>query len=119
MALTVAKIGKDHEAFRPLELGDGVPGGAGDVRRRTRSAGTESANAESIGDPSVSRRHARILVTGETAELEDLGSKNCSAHAGRRLDGPVPLRDGEGFRIGSVDLVFRAASVSASTATAP
>jgi pSer/pThr/pTyr-binding forkhead associated (FHA) protein len=72
-----------------------------------------------IGDPSISRRHACILVKGETAELEDLGSKNGSFHAGRRLDGPIPLRDGEGFRIASVDLVFRVASVCASTATAP
>ncbi|MFI5198531.1 MAG: winged helix-turn-helix domain-containing protein [Thermoanaerobaculia bacterium] len=72
-----------------------------------------------IGDPSVSRRHACILVKGESAELEDLESKNGSFHGGRRLDGPVPLRDGEGFRIGSVDLVFRVASVSASTATSP
>ena len=72
-----------------------------------------------ICDPSVSRQHARIVVNGGDALLEDLGSKNGSFHAGRRLDRPVPLRDGQGFRIGSVDLVFRAASVSASTATTP
>ena len=72
-----------------------------------------------IGDPSVSRQHARIVVSSGDSMLEDLGSKNGSFHGGRRLDGPIPLRDGEGFRIGSADLVFRAASVSASTATAP
>lgn len=72
-----------------------------------------------ICDPSVSRHHARIVVTGGEATLEDLGSKNGSSHAGRRLDGVVPLRDGETIRIGAVDLVFRAASVSAATATAP
>ena len=70
-------------------------------------------------DPSVSRQHARIVVNGGDAVLEDLGSKNGSFLAGCRLDGAVPLHDGEGFRIGSVDLVFRTASVSASTATAP
>ena len=72
-----------------------------------------------ICDPSVSRHHARVVVTGGEATLEDLGSKNGSFHTGRRLDGAVPLRDGETFRIGSIDLVFRSASVSASTATAP
>ncbi len=72
-----------------------------------------------ICDPSVSRQHARIVVSGGDATLEDLGSKNGSFHAGRRLEGPVPLRDGVTIRIGSVDLVFRSASVSASTATAP
>ena len=84
---------------------------------RTSSAGIAAAGVW-ICDPSVSRQHARIVANGGDAVLEDLGSKNGSFHAGRRLDGPVPLRDGEAFRIGSVDLVFRAASVSASTATA-
>jgi len=72
-----------------------------------------------ICDPSVSRQHARIVVTGDTAVLEDLASKNGSLHDGRRVDGAVSLRDGETVRIGSIDLVFRSASVSASTATAP
>ena len=65
----------------------------------------------------ATRAHSRC--SGETAEFDDLGSKNGSFRAGRRLDGPVPLRDGERIRVGSVELVFRAASVSASTATAP
>lgn len=81
--------------------------------------GRDADSAIWIFDPSVSRKHARILVNGGGAVLEDLGSKNGSFHAGRRLEGRVPLRDGEGFRIGSVDLVLRAASFSASTATAP
>lgn len=80
--------------------------------------GRDADSSVWICDSSVSRQHARIVVNGGDAVLEDLGSKNGSFHAGRRLDGPVPLRNGEGFRIGSVDLVFRAASVSASTATA-
>ena len=81
--------------------------------------GRDPAAGVWICDPSVSRQHARIVVRGGDATLEDLGSKNGSFHAGRRLEGPVPLHDGEGFRIGSIDLVFRAASVSASTATSP
>jgi DNA-binding winged helix-turn-helix (wHTH) protein len=72
-----------------------------------------------ICDPSVSRHHARIAVNGGDAVLEDLGSKNGSFLAGRRLEAPAPLRDGEVFRIGSVDLVFRAATASASTVTSP
>jgi DNA-binding winged helix-turn-helix (wHTH) protein len=72
-----------------------------------------------ICDPSVSRQHARIVVTGADATLEDLGSKNGSFHADRRLESPAHLRDGDTIRIGSVALVFRAASVTASTATSP
>ena len=81
--------------------------------------GRDPAAGVWICDPSVSRQHARIVVDGGDATLEDLGSKNGSFRGGTRLDRPVSLRDGETIRIGSVDLVFRAASVSASTATAP
>jgi DNA-binding winged helix-turn-helix (wHTH) protein len=81
--------------------------------------GRDADAAVWICDPSVSRHHARIVVNGGDATLEDLGSKNGSFLAGSRLDRPVPLRDGQAIRVGSVDLVFRAASVTASTATSP
>jgi DNA-binding winged helix-turn-helix (wHTH) protein len=81
--------------------------------------GRDAAAGVWICDPSVSRHHARIVVDGGEATLEDLGSKNGSFHAGQRLDRPVALRDGETIRVGSIDLTFRSASVSASTATAP
>ncbi len=79
--------------------------------------GRDADSAVWICDPSVSRQHARIAVRGGDAVFEDLGSKNGSFHAGRRLERPVPLRDGDGIRVGSVNLVFRAASASGSTAT--
>ncbi len=71
-----------------------------------------------IGDPSVSRRHARILVDGGTASLEDLGSKNGTFVEGKRLEGPVTLPDGARIRLGHVDLVFHAASADDTTASA-
>lgn len=72
-----------------------------------------------IGHESVSRQHARIRAADGGATLEDLGSKNGTVHEGRRIEGSVPLKDGDRLRIGSVELVFRAASALAATATAP
>jgi DNA-binding winged helix-turn-helix (wHTH) protein len=72
-----------------------------------------------LGDPSVSRRHARILVKGETAELEDLGSKNGTYWRFIRVEGRILLRDGDELRVGSVALVFHTASGAVSTPTAP
>jgi hypothetical protein len=66
---------------------------------------------------SVSRRHARILVAGQTATLEDLGSKNGTTCRGRRLDGPVILGDGDTIRIGAVELTFRIVAPELSTET--
>ncbi len=62
-----------------------------------------------ISMKSISRRHARILISGDTATLEDLGSKNGTWLKGQRVEGRVELADGDEIRLGSVPLVFRAA----------
>jgi DNA-binding winged helix-turn-helix (wHTH) protein len=55
----------------------------------------------------VSRRHARLRVTGGEAVLEDLGSRNGTFVRGERLEGPARLRHGDEFRVGSVSVTFR------------
>jgi len=60
-----------------------------------------------IDSGSVSRRHARILVEGERATLEDLGSKNGTFLDGRKIDTRVPLSNGSQIKVGSASLVFR------------
>ncbi len=65
----------------------------------------------------VSRRHARILVTGRGARLEDLGSKNGTFLGGRRLSRPADLADGDEISIGGVRLTFHRASRPGSTLT--
>ena len=71
-----------------------------------------------IDDPSVSRRHARIVVTEEGATLEDLGSKNGTHLGDRRIEAPAPLDDGARIRVGTVALTFRMFSLPYSTQTA-
>jgi DNA-binding winged helix-turn-helix (wHTH) protein len=71
-----------------------------------------------VDDPSVSRRHARIVVTEDSAALEDLGSKNGTFREERKIESPVPLEDGARLRVGTVALVFRKFSLPYSTQTA-
>ncbi len=71
-----------------------------------------------IDDPSVSRRHARIVVTGDSATLEDLGSKNGTHLGDRRIEAPAPLDDGARIRVGTIALTFRMFSLPYSTETA-
>jgi DNA-binding winged helix-turn-helix (wHTH) protein len=71
-----------------------------------------------IDDTSVSRHHARIVVSGQTATLEDLGSKNGTCVGGRKIDSPVNLRDGDEIQLGLVSLTFRVFSRKGSTKTA-
>ena len=67
--------------------------------------------------PGVSRRHARIVVTGSEAVVEDLESKNGTFVGDRRVVGPTPLADRDRVRLGHTALVFRCARVPGSTET--
>jgi DNA-binding winged helix-turn-helix (wHTH) protein len=60
-----------------------------------------------IESPTVSRRHARILVEGDRAFLEDLASKNGTFLRGERIASPAPLADGDEIRLGRVTLTLR------------
>lgn len=59
-----------------------------------------------INDASVSRAHARIIVEGAAARVEDLQSKNGTAVQGTRVLAPTPLADGDEVRFGSVTARF-------------
>lgn len=65
----------------------------------------------------VSRAHARILVHGHQAQIEDLGSKNGTRLQGRPLDGSKPLANGDVILLGGEELVFRAVEVGETTET--
>ncbi len=78
----------------PLEEGENVIG-------RTSEAAVRISSAR------VSRRHARIVVTGGRAVLEDLGSKNGTYLRGQRVRRPVELVDGDEICFGRDVMVFR------------
>lgn len=65
--------------------------------------------------PGVSRRHARIVVDGEHAALEDLGSQNGTYLRGERITGRAALTDGDEVQLGPVSIVFRHVSADGST----
>jgi DNA-binding winged helix-turn-helix (wHTH) protein len=56
---------------------------------------------------SVSRHHARVVVTDEVALLEDLGSRNGTLVNGERINSPRSLSNGDRIKIGAASLVFR------------
>lgn len=60
-----------------------------------------------IDAPSLSRRHARILVDAGRATIEDLGSKNGTSVDGRRLRSQRELSDGDQILFGTVAAKFR------------
>jgi DNA-binding winged helix-turn-helix (wHTH) protein len=55
-----------------------------------------------IESPKVSRQHARIIVDGDVAVVEDLGSKNGTFVGDVRVDGLTPLVHGDQLRLGQL-----------------
>jgi DNA-binding winged helix-turn-helix (wHTH) protein len=71
-----------------------------------------------IDSDTVSRRHARIVVTVGEATIEDLRSKNGTFVRDERVAARRVLKDGDEIRLGSVRLTFRTAAAGPSTRTA-
>jgi pSer/pThr/pTyr-binding forkhead associated (FHA) protein len=65
----------------------------------------------------VSRRHARIVINGSAATLEDLGSKNGTFLRGTRIAGPSAVRHDDEIRLGGVKLTLRLVPDDKSTKT--
>jgi DNA-binding winged helix-turn-helix (wHTH) protein len=95
-----------------------------DGRRLPLSIGEHVIGREENADirvdrSTVSRRHARLVVTKEGAVLEGLVSKNGTFLGTNLVSTPIKLTDGDAIRLGSVLLTFRAAAASASQETQP
>ncbi len=88
----------------PLAAGEHVVGRDPDVEVRLDSS-------------TVSRRHARLVVTSEGTLLEDFGSKNGTFRGSEPVTAAVRLADGDAIRIGSVLVTFRLRGLLGSTDT--
>ena len=65
----------------------------------------------------ISRYHARIVLTGDEAILEDLGSKNGTYLRGEQIAAPARLQDGDEIRVGPFSLTFHVSGPGAATET--
>lgn len=91
----------------PLHAGEHVIGRDADVEVR-------------IDTSTVSRRHARLLVSDDGTVLEDFGSKNGTFRGDARVTEPVRLVDGDQLRVGSQRMVYHArVAESTETQTGP
>jgi DNA-binding winged helix-turn-helix (wHTH) protein len=79
--------------------------------------GRDPASIVWLDVPGVSRRHARIVIDGDAATIEDLGSKNGTTLRGQALTRPSLLHDGDRIQVGSILVVFHASASGLSTAT--
>ena len=68
--------------------------------------GRDAGCAAVIDQTDVSRYHARIVVSGATASIEDLGSKNGTFLDGKKIVGKTALLPGSEIRLGETSLSF-------------
>jgi len=111
-----AAVAADHGVTSRLALMIG--GRTIQLREGENLVGRAPDAVVQIDEPSISRRHAIIRVSGDRAEVEDLQSKNGTFVGEERVDAPRELRDRDLVRFGTVCGTFRSAP-PASTLTDP
>jgi pSer/pThr/pTyr-binding forkhead associated (FHA) protein len=75
-------------------------------RNRPTNVGRALDNDVIVAHPSVSRHHAQFVAANGTVEMRDLGSKNGTWVAGRRVN-EVKVADGYTLRFGDAPFTFR------------
>ena len=106
----------------PAESGPTLLLALGDVEYRLCSGINDLGRSKQeyrglFDSPTVSRQHARIVVRGATATIEDLGSKNGTFVGQARISGPIELQDGDVVRLGSATAIFCCRACDGSTQT--
>jgi pSer/pThr/pTyr-binding forkhead associated (FHA) protein len=91
-----SEIGRDVPLEGTIEIGrEPAPGGL------------------ALDDGQVSRRHARLTVTGSDVTVEDIGSRNGTYVNGQVIHGPRVLAPGDQVRLGLTVLELRSAQETA------
>lgn len=89
------------------------------LSRGENVVGRDPTCAAVIDEPDVSRYHARIVTDGETATIEDLGSKNGTFVDGVKIREKTALAPGSEIRLGETVLSFFRRDTLQSTKSAP
>jgi DNA-binding winged helix-turn-helix (wHTH) protein len=87
------------------------------LREGEQIAGRDPDIELCLDSPKVSWRHARILVDGTHATIEDMASKNGTFVRGTRITELTVLNNGDEVRIGQFQFVFRVEETPPSTET--
>jgi DNA-binding winged helix-turn-helix (wHTH) protein len=81
--------------------------------------GREAGLGMVLPHPSVSRRHARLVIHGTDATIEDLNSRNGTFVGGIRIRGRTPLHPGDSVQIADIMLTFVTSAAGSAAPTKP
>ena len=97
---------KDGAANNRLVAIGSSPSREYSLDKPTIDIGSHPSNDVVLDDTTVSRRHAKLVVTDEGVMLEDFGSKNGTLRGGDRVTRPIQLADGDAIHVGSLLVTF-------------
>ncbi len=84
--------------------------------REEITIGRQEGNTIRLTERNVSRRHARLVRHNGSVLVEDLGSYNGIRINGEKIQGQVPIRDGDLIQIGDYDLAIQSDAAAAAGA---
>ena len=102
-----------------IQQGEGSPRSCDLMPGSLVTLGRSKDNRIILMDEHASRQHAQIFFDDGRWHVRDLGSFNGTEVDGRRVDGVMPLADGQIIGIADMRLVFRLAQSSADEANGP
>ena len=91
---------RQNDSFRLVTRRGPQPNQAFEIRKDVTTLGRDISNDIVINDRETSRHHLRLMLSGETLTIEDLGSTNGAFVNGKRVSGVTPLQNGDMIGLG-------------------
>ena len=91
---------QQNDNFRLVVRRGPQPNHAFEVSKDVTSLGRDISNDIVVNDRETSRHHLRLVRSGDTLTLEDLGSTNGTFVNGKRVSGVTPLQNGDMIGLG-------------------
>lgn len=105
---------QQNDNFRLVVRRGPQPNQAFEVSKDVTTLGRDISNDIVLNDRETSRHHLRLMRSGDTLTIEDLGSTNGTFVNGKRVSGVTPLQNGDMIGLGeTVTLALESVSASA------
>ena len=96
---------QQSENFRLVARRGPQPNQAFELSKEITTLGRDITNDIVINDRETSRNHLRLMRSGDTVSIEDLGSTNGTFVNGKRASGVTPLQNGDMIGLGETVLL--------------
>ena len=91
---------QQNDSFRLVVRRGPQPNQAFEVSKDVSTLGRDISNDIVVNDRETSRHHLRLMLSGDTLTIEDLGSTNGTFVNGKRVSGVTPLQNGDMIGLG-------------------